>query len=495
MLTKFRLMLSCSLLSLAVAGCAVGPDFERPQMAGTDRFTHEALPDKTAQAATQGGESQNLEAGRDIPADWWTLFHNPQLNALIAEALKTNPDLASAHAALKVAMENAGAQEGAYFPTLSAGFSASRNMNSVPLSPTLSSGVLLFNLYQAQLSANWTLDIWGGNRRAVEALDAQTEGQRFQLESVRLALTANLVADAVQEASLRAQIAATEAIVKDETESLAILHKQETLGQAAGAAVAAQEAALAQAQAALPPLEKQLAIERDALTALAGRLPSEEIAQKFDFATLTLPTDIPLSLSSRLVEQRPDIRIAEANLHAASANVGVAIANMLPNFTIGAGAGSVATNFSQLFTPGGGFWNVAGGAVQPLFEGGTLLHKTRAARANLEQAAAQYRSAVVTAFQNVADALHALRYDADALKAAAASEKAASDSLAIARRQLALGAISYLGLLNAEQTYQLAQIARIQAQANRYADTAALFQALGGGWWTRDAAATEEALN
>lgn len=495
MLTKFRLMLSCSLLSLAVAGCAVGPDFERPQMAGTDRFTHEALPDKTARAATLGGESQNLEAGRDIPADWWTLFHNPQLNALIAEALKTNPDLASAHAALKVAMENAGAQEGAYFPTLSAGFSASRNMNSVPLSPTLSSGVLLFNLYQAQLSANWTLDIWGGNRRAVEALDAQTEGQRFQLESVRLALTANLVADAVQEASLRAQIAATEAIVKDETESLAILHKQETLGQAAGAAVAAQEAALAQAQAALPPLEKQLAIERDALTALAGRLPSEEIAQKFDFATLTLPTDIPLSLSSRLVEQRPDIRIAEANLHAASANVGVAIANMLPNFTIGAGAGSVATNFSQLFTPGGGFWNVAGGAAQPLFEGGTLLHKTRAARANLEQAAAQYRSAVVTAFQNVADALHALRYDADALKAAAASEKAASDSLAIARRQLALGAISYLGLLNAEQTYQLAQIARIQAQANRYVDTAALFQALGGGWWTRDAAATEEALN
>jgi NodT family efflux transporter outer membrane factor (OMF) lipoprotein len=381
-------------------------------------------------------------------------------------------------------------------PTIAAGFTASRNLNSYPLAPTLSSGRLLYNLYQAQLSADWTPDIWGANRRTVEALQAQADAQRFQLESTHVALTTNVVAAAVQEASLRAQIAATNDIIRAETDSLAILQRQNTLGQVAGADVAAQQAALAQAQQTLPPLQKALAQQRDLLTALAGRLPSNQIEQSFALADLALPLDVPLSVPSKLVEQRPDIRIAEENLHAASAEVGVAIANMLPNITISGGGGSVATDFSRLFTPGGAFWTVAGGVSQPLFDGGTLLHKSRAARAALDEAAAQYRGAVVTAFQNVADTLYALRYDAEAFKAAAASEHAAADSLAITRRQLELGSVSYLALLNAQQTYEQAVINRIVAQANRLADTAALFQALGGGWWNRkDDAATEVADN
>jgi NodT family efflux transporter outer membrane factor (OMF) lipoprotein len=477
---------SLAALVSVLAACSVGPDFKRPEISGTSSFVAQPLPDKTAASTPDASDGQRLAQGEDIPAQWWTLFQNPALNELIEGALKTNADLESAHAALRVAMENARAQQGAYYPSVSANFAASRNLNSVALAPTLSSGTLLYNLYQADLSASWTLDIWGGNRRAVEALDAQTEAQRFQLEATQLALTTNVVADAVQEASLRAQIDATNDIIAAEKESLGILRRQQELGQIAGADVAAQEAALAQAELALPSLQKQLAVERDALTALAGRLPSEEIEQTFELSSLHLPQDVPLSLPSKIVQQRPDIRMAEANLHAASAEVGVAIANMLPNFTINAGGGSVATEFSQLFTPGGAFWSVAGGATQPLFEGGTLLHKTRAARATYDQAAAQYRSTVITAFQNVADTLHALQYDADALKAAMASEHAAADSLHIARRQLELGAISYLALLNAQQTYQQASIARIQAEANRYADTAALFQALGGGWWNRD---------
>jgi NodT family efflux transporter outer membrane factor (OMF) lipoprotein len=474
------------LAAFALGACSVGPDFSRPQTAGTASYVARPLQDTTAAAATEGGGAQHLASGKDIPGKWWALFRSAPLDTLIAEALKTNPDLDSARAALRVAMENAKAQEGVYYPNVSANFTASRNMNSVPLAPALSSGALLYNLYQAQLSANWTLDIWGGNRRAVEALDAQAEGQRFQLEATQLALIANVVADAVQEASLRAQIAATNDIIGAEKDSLDILRRQLQLGQVAGADVAAQEAALAQAQQALPPLQKQLAVERDALTALAGKLPSEEIEQTFELSSLQLPQEVPLSMPSKLTEQRPDVRVAEANLHAASAEIGVAIANMLPNITIGAGAGSVATGFSQLFTPGGGFWSVAGGATQPLFEGGALLHKTRAARATYDQAAAQYRSTVIAAFQNVADALHALQFDANALTAAAASEHAAADSLGIAHRQLELGAIGYLALLNAQQTYQQAVIGRIQAQANRYTDTAALFQALGGGWWNRD---------
>lgn len=486
---SWRIRSSCVLLlsgAILLGGCSVGPDFERPATSGTASYQSQPVPEKTASTTDPGGEAQQLSAGKDIPGEWWTLFHSKPLDALVSDALKANPDLQSARAALRVGMENVYAQEGAYFPTVAANFTASRNANSAPLSPSLSSGVLLYNLYQAQLSANWVIDIWGGNRRAVEGLQAQADGQRFQLESTYVALTTNVVAAAVQEASLRAQIAATNDIIKAESDSLVILQKQNALGQIAGADVAAQQAALAQAQQTLPPLQKQLAVQRDLLTALAGRLPSEQIEQTFELASLELPQDVPLSVPSKLVEQRPDIRIAEENLHAASAEVGVAIANMLPNISITAGAGSVGTGFSNLFTPGAGFWSVAGSATQPIFEGGTLLHKTRAARAAFDQASAQYRSAVVTAFQNVSDTLYALHYDAETFKAASASEHAAADSLAITRRQLELGSVSYLALLNAQQTYEQAVINRIAAQSSRLADTAALFQALGGGWWNRD---------
>jgi NodT family efflux transporter outer membrane factor (OMF) lipoprotein len=360
------------------------------------------------------------------------------------------------------------------------------------LAPTLANSVLLFNLYQGQLSANWTPDIWGGNRRQVEALQAQADAQRFQLESTYLSLTANLVAAVVQEASLRAQIAATDDIIEAEKQSLAILNKQLSLGQVGGADVAAQQAALAQAEQLLPPLQKQLAQQRDLLTALAGRLPAEEITQTFNLDALQLPQDVPLSLPARLVEHRPDIRMAEENLHAASANVGVAIANMLPNITISGNAGTQATAMSALFVPGNQFWSAGASVTETLFDAGALLHKTRAARATLDQVAFQYRSTVITAFQNVADTLHALQSDADLLAAASRSEHAAADSVKITRRQLELGAVGYLALLNAQQTYQQALISRIQAQAARLTDTAALFQALGGGWWNRPEALADE---
>jgi NodT family efflux transporter outer membrane factor (OMF) lipoprotein len=482
LLTELKLGGAAATILLCV-GCSVGPDFTRPDAPHVSGYHVELLPAVTASADTQAGEAQHLAAGQDIPAQWWALFHSEALNDLIAESLKSNPDLQSARSALKVAMENVRAQEGSYYPSIGAGYSATRANNANPLSPTLASGQLLYNLYDTQLSANWTIDIWGGNRRAVEALHAQEEAQRFQLESVYVALTTNVVAAAVQEASLRAQVSATEDIVKSESQSLDILHKQYQLGQIAGADVAAQEAALAQAQQALPPLEKLLAQQRDLLTLLAGRMPSEQIAETFELGSLQLPQDVPISIPSKLIDRRPDIRIAEANMHAASAEVGVAVANLLPNITITAGAGNVATEMGQLFTPGAAFWSVAAGVTQPLFDGGTLLHKSRAARAAYEQAQSQYRSAVDTAFQNVADTLYALQFDAQTLKAAAAAEHAAADSLAITRRQLELGAISYVALLTAQQTYQQAVITRIQAQAGRLADTAALFQALGGGWW------------
>ncbi len=476
----------------ALAGCAVGPNFQRPPAPSVVGYTREPLLSQTASADVPGGEAQRLVQGLDIPQQWWTLFHSPELNALIEQALKANPDLRAAQAALRLAMENVYAQMGSYYPSVQAGFSPSRQKNAVgTISPTLTSGEPLFNLYTAQVSVGYTLDAFGGNRRQVESLKAQAESQRFQLEATYLTLTSNVVVAAVQEASLRAQIAATREVIKIETEVVEIFRRQYALGAIAMADVVAQEATLAQTQATLPSLQKQLVQQRDLLARLAGRFPSEEPAERFELSTLTLPQKLPVSLPSQLVEQRPDVRSAEAQLHAASAQVGVAMANMLPQITLSASAGSIATQIGQLFTPGTAFWSVGGSLTQTLFDGGTLLHRRRAADAALDQAGAQYRSAVLTAFQNVADTLRALQYDADAVQAQVAAERAAAESLRIVRRALELGSISYLSLLNAEQTYQQAVINLVQAQSNRYADTAALFQALGGGWWNRSSVASE----
>jgi NodT family efflux transporter outer membrane factor (OMF) lipoprotein len=290
---------------------------------------------------------------------------------------------------------------------------------------------------------------------------------------------------------LGGQIAATEEIIGIQRQSLDILRRQQALGHVAGIDVAAQEAALAQAEAILPPLRKQLDQQRHLLAVLIGRFPSDQPSAQFGLASLKLPRELPVSLPARLVEQRPDIRAAEASLHAASAQIGVATANRLPQITLTANAGLTATTLAQLVTPGAAFWGIGASAAQTIFDAGTLLHKQRAAEAAYDEMAAQYKQTVLTAFQNVADALRAVQSDADALKASAAAEAAAKTSLDIARRQLQLGAIHYLALLNAENTYQQALIARVQAEAARYADTAALFQALGGGWWNRSDVAPE----
>lgn len=471
---------------LALSGCAVGPDFSRPAAPPVTRYTNEPLPPQTASAPVAGGEAQTFIATEDIPRQWWTLFHSATLNSLIELALKNNASLQQAEAALRVAQENVAAQVGAYYPSVSANFTPTRQKQALgTVSSTAASGASLFNLHTAQLNISYVPDVFGGNRRQVESLQAQADSQRFQLEAAYITLTSNVVAAAVQEASLRAQIDATESMVKIEQEQLDLFRRQLALGAVPEANVVAQVAMLAQTKALLPPLQKQLAQQRDLLAALAGRYPSDAAPEQFELSALKLPQELPLTLPSKLVEQRPDVRSAEEQLHSASAQIGVAKANMLPQFTLSADGGSMAYVLSQLFKSGNGFWTVAGGITQPVFDGGMLLHKKRAAEAAYDQAAAQYRSTVIAAFQNVADTLQALQSDADALQAAAVAERATADSLAIAKRQVELGDISYVALLASEQAYQQALTNLVQAQANRYADTAALFQALGGGWWNR----------
>jgi NodT family efflux transporter outer membrane factor (OMF) lipoprotein len=465
---------------LVLTGC-VGPDFHRPAMPAVDRYTALPLADTTASAAGAGGAAQRFLSGADVPRNWWTLFGSEALNGLVNEALRANPDVSSAQAVLRQALENTAAQRGSYFPAVQGEFDSSRNKDAVGvLQPTLNSGAPYYNLFTPQVTVSYVPDIFGVNRRAVESLAAQAEASRFQLDATYLTLTANVVTAAIQEAGLRAQIDGTLRVIALERDALAVLHRELDLGAVAEVDVYAQEAALAQLEGTLPPLQKQLHQTRDQLAVLTGHLPADPQPFHLELEQLTLPTDLPLGVPSALVERRPDVRAAEAQLHSATAQVGVAIGNMLPQLTITGNAGSTATALSDVFKPGTGFWSIGANVTQTLFQGGTLLHRKRAADAALDQAGAAYKSAVLTAFQNVADALHALNADADALNAASRAEDAAHRTLGVSHQQLALGSVAYLALISSEQTYDQAVVALAQARANRYADTAALFQALGG---------------
>jgi NodT family efflux transporter outer membrane factor (OMF) lipoprotein len=478
-------LLAAALAAVATAaGCMVGPDFKQPDAPAVKGYTSQPLPEATTASKVAAGEAQRFISDSDIPGQWWVLFHSPQINSLIDQALEKNPSLQAAQASLRQAQENVYAEEGTLLPQADLNASSTRErVSGAALGAPRSLGP--FTVHTASVNVSYGLDIWGGERRQVESLQAQADFQRFQLEASYLTLTSNVVLAAVQEASLRAQITATQDIAQLEADQLQVLRQQFELGGTSRAAVLAQEATLAQTRATLPPLEKQLAQQRNLLAVLAGRFPGDEPGETFDLAGLTLPQDLPLSLPSKLVEQRPDVRSAEETLHSASAQVGVATAAMLPQITLTGSWGRSAGQPSGLSSGANSIWSYAAGLTQPLFHGGELLHQKRAAVAAFDSAAAQYRNTVLSAFQNVADTLRALESDANALNAQVEAERSALDSLTLSQQQYQLGAITYTALLNAEQTYQQAHINLVQAQANRFSDTAALFQALGGGWWNR----------
>jgi NodT family efflux transporter outer membrane factor (OMF) lipoprotein len=472
---------------LAITGCAVGPNFQKPAPPDISGYSPRAPTSTEATNDVVGGDAQRFGNGQDVVGDWWTLFHSKQLDALIEQSLAKNHDLRSAEAALKVAHENVLAQRGSFYPSVSAGLSASRHQDPPgALAAVPATNAFLYNLYTPQVSVSYTPDVFGLNRRTVESLEAQRQQVRYQLIATYNTLTSNVVVAAIQMASLQMQVKATREVVDANTKIVDILHYQFQKGVVSGLEVAAQESQLAQAKAALPPLLKQLDQERDLLAVLCGQFPSEAPDDTFDLSSLTLPADLPLSLPSALVAQRPDVLQAQEAMHAASAQIGIAEANRLPNIQLTGNAGSTALEIGQLFKSGTGFWSIGADLTAPIFQGGTLLHQERAAKAAYEQASEQYRSTVLTAFQNVADTLAALEHDADALKASAAAADAAKVTLDLSERQWHAGTASYLSLLSAQQADQQAKINLVLAQANRYADTAALFQALGGGWWHRE---------
>jgi len=464
---------------LLLAACTVGPNYQRPALTPTAGYGFSATPDG----------SPTLVAGADVPAQWWQVFHSAELDALVALALKHNSTIEAARAALQAANEQTRAQRGAGYPQVTGSLEPTRQKFADTLASPLSNNRELYSLTTTQLEVTYTPDLFGANRRAVESLQAQADQQRFELEAARLTLASNVVVAAIQDALLRAEMDETRGVIDAQQRTLDSFRRQLRAGQASTADVAGQEAALAQAEAAFPPLQRAFQVNRDLLAALVGRTPGEPVEVRFDLASLTLPDQLPLSLPAQLVEHRPDVRIAEAQLHSASAQIGVAKAARLPNIQLAATAGSAALALTPAFGPETDFWSLAATLTAPIYDGGTLLHRQRAAEAAYRQAAAQYQGTVVGAFQNTADALHAISADGDAVRMAEAANAASRRSLEIARRQQAAGQGTALAVLSAEAADHQARLAKVQAQASRDEDVAALFQALGGGWWNTDATA------
>ncbi|MEI8401609.1 MAG: efflux transporter outer membrane subunit [Alcaligenaceae bacterium] len=512
---KLRLSKYCvvAFVCTAITGCAVGPDYQRPELPQSKGYGTATEVSTTSTGTTsQPGGDQRLAVGADIRNDWWTLFRSPALNTLIEQAFAASPTVEIAQQALKVAQQNVYAQQGYFFPTVQANYMPTRTQlpgNLGGNSPGVQgdgnyigayqgtpanqggtapyNGSTVFNFHTAQLTVGFTPDIFGLNRRAVESLQAQTDAQKFQLQAAYITLASNVVAAAVQDGMLRKQIDITKEMIEANETAVALVKRQQKSGYASQLDFSIQESALGQVKQLLPPLQKQFEQNRDLLRVLVGRTQDQDVPA-FDLASFKLPDELPLSLPSQLVEQRPDIKAAEQLLRATNAQIGVARATRFPQLSLSGTLGGTASNFNQMFWAGsGGFFELALNLAQPIFAGGTLMHREYAATEAQKQAAAQYRLTVITAFQNVADTLHAIKSDAQAMAIVNDLTAAAKKTYELSGRQHASGYLDRLALINAQQTYRQALLNTAQIQASRLGNTAALLQALGGGWWNKPA--------
>jgi NodT family efflux transporter outer membrane factor (OMF) lipoprotein len=484
-----RVAVAVAVAFLALAGCAVGPNYREPVAPAVDRYTVKPLPQATTSAGTTGGDAQRFLAGQSVPQQWWTAFGNAELDRRVQQALAHSPTVAGAQAALRQAEETVKAARGGLFPALDGSAGAVRQQQSGAQFAGFGgnfSGSKPFNVFNAGVSVGYVFDVFGGVRRGIEAQNAAAEVQRAKLDATYLTLAANVVTASLQEASLREQVASAAKVVDDLTKELAIAKKQQAIGSKSFSDTLAVRTELATAAVALPGLRQQLAATQNQLATYLGVTPAQLDIHPITLDQVTLPATIPVSLPSTVVAQRPDIRAAAAQLHAATAAVGVATADMLPKLTLSGSAGSQALHSSGLFKAGTGAWSIGFNILQPLFHGGQLLHQKRAAQAGMDAALANWQQVVLTAFQNVADSLQALDYDAASLKAVATAEHDASKLLDLTRAQYRIGAVGYVNLLTAEQAYQAARVALIKSRTARLTDTAALYAALGGGWHGND---------
>ncbi len=476
------LQLACLALCAGVpAGCAVGPDFKRPEPPAVSGYTATALPAQTASAPGSLGDAQRFVAGGTIPVDWWQELGSAKLNELIQQAMQASPTLDAAWATLRQAQQTYETQAGStLYPQATGQMGAQRQRtNNAPSGQE--GGERTFNLYNAGVGVSYNLDLFGGNRRALEALAAQSDYQRYQFEGARLTLAANVVTSAILQAQLTEQIRANEAILATQEEQLELTRRRLALGAASQNDVLALQTQVEQSRAAIPPLRNRLEQTNHLLAVLVGRPPGSGAVPQFTLADFRLPTELPLRVPSELARQRPDIQASEALLHAANAQYGTAVSKKYPRITLSADIGFQALTAASLFGSGALVWGLAGQLAQPLFNAG-LPAEARAAEAAFAAAEANYRQTVLQALRNVADVLRALDNDAQTLAAQAAADQAAQESLHLTRQGYALGAVSYLQLLIAQQQAQQTATGLISARSQRLADTVALYQSMGGGW-------------
>jgi NodT family efflux transporter outer membrane factor (OMF) lipoprotein len=462
-----------------MAACAVGPDFVRPQPPRKSSYTYE---DEPADTTAVQGQTQHLVSGAQVAADWWKLFDCSKLNSVVAESVSNNPSLQAAQASLRQSEDILRAGYGIFYPQLSAGFEPTRQQFS-PARFGESTGPAIFNLYTFSTTVSYALDVFGGERRTIEGLGAQAEMQHYNAEGSYLTLTGNVVNAAVAEAAYTAEIDATQQMVGFLEEQTEITAAQARAGVVPYANLLSIQAQLASTQATLPPLRQQLSHTQHLIAILMGSAPADIEAPLVTLTELKLPSDLPVSLPSDLVRQRPDILAAEAQLHAASAQIGVATANLFPNFTLSADYGFNSTSLKTLFASNAAFWTMGASLATPLIQGPTLWFQRKAAIDAYQQSLANYRQTVLAALAQVADALDALRHDAQTVDAESRALSAASEALNLIQANYQAGTVNYLQVLIADAQYQQAQIGYVNAVGQRLQDTAALFVALGGGWW------------
>lgn len=471
---------SALIIANLLTACTVGPNFNQPAAPDSSKYTATPLPEQTASAPTVLGEAQRFDVNTDVSAQWWHILGSPKLDALIAQAFQANPTLAAAQATLRQAQEIYAAQAGStLYPQVDAGAGAQRQRVS-PSALGQTGNAQEFSLYNASLGVHYQFDLAGGNRRALEALAARAEYRRHELEAARLTLAGNIATTAIAQARLAGQIKSTEEILRAQGEQLHVTQERVRFGQASPDEALSLQTQIEQTRAGLPLLRKQSQQSEHLLAVLVGQAPGAESLPVFTLAEFSLPPELPLLLPSELVRRRPDIQAAEALLQAANAEYGVAVARLYPQLNLSANLGSQALTTGALFGSGSAVWNVVGALTQPLFNPGLPAEK-RAALAAFDAAAANYQSVVLESLRNVADILRAVENDAQVLAALAAADAAAQSALQSVQRQYALGAASYVQLLIAQQQAQQTSINLVAAQAQRLADSVALYQAMGGG--------------
>ena len=472
---------------LLAQGCTVGPKYRAPGPVALATYTPKPLPAETASSAGAAGVAQKLSATADVPADWWTLFRSPELDRMVRQALANSPTLQQATWRLKQAQEELNARRGATrYPTVSGNASVEEEQLNLAAFGIPFPNPSPFTLLNGSIGVSYALDIFGANRRAIEGLSAQRDYEAWQAEGARLMLAGNVAAAAIRQAQIREEIELTRQMLDVEEQQLRIVEKRYRAGGVAESDARSQRTLVAETRALLPGLEQQLDAVNDELAVLMGQSPAAAQVAPISLDRLHLPAALPVSVPSALVRQRPDIRAAESLLHQASANVGVATANLYPQIVLSGSGGAIGTNF----TTGGDIWNVGGALTQPIFNGGALRAEQRKAQAAYDEADGVYKQTVLGAFQQVADTLYAIEHDAQALAARTDAANEADASYRIAAARYRAGGISQEALLDAERQRLQMELNRTGAVAARYADSATLLQALGGGWWNGPEAAT-----